>query len=289
MTGQQAKNWQLTLNGAVMGHYEDIKEYLVEELKSNYFLSVMEENEKKNLHMHIFVQYPRYVRLSYRKCCRAFVAKCEGTPEENYSYLTKIQRMYRVNVIVDEIGTMRTETRPHEGELTAIELKELPLEEVKAREYQTWCNLQALNNVHLSESYKPDIEVWYFYGESGSGKTKRVYDIVVNELGDPAIDIVKYDGNFWHGVSDHNQPEVCFYDEFRDSSMKVAEFLNFIDYYCQILNVKFKTGVKNKYKKIFITSIQSPYEIYKNVPEETKQQWLRRIHHKVEVIKLSSN
>lgn len=287
MTGQQAKNWQLTLNGAVMGHYEDIKEYLVEELKSNYFLSVMEENSSEELHMHIFVQYPRYVRLSYRKCCGAFVAKCKGTPEENYDYLTKIQRMYRVNVIVDEIGTMRTETRPHEGELTAMELKELPLEEVKATEYNVWCNLQGRDSMCMTDIYKPDVEVWYFYGESGSGKSKAVFDKIVNELGNPKIDYVKFDGNFWQGVNDVNMPEICVYDEFRDSHMKVSEFLHFIDYYCHILNVKYKTGVRNKYKKIFITSIQSPHEIYKNVADETRQQWLRRIHHKVEVFKFN--
>lgn len=287
MNRQQGRNWQLTLNKAVMEHYEDIREYLVNDLKSNYFLSVIEENKKEELHMHIFVQYPRSVRISYRKCYGAHVELCRGTPDDNVRYLTKLYRLYKVNVIIDEIGTIRNRVKGRD--ISALELKELPLEEVKASEYNVWCSLQGLNKVHLSDSYKPDLEVYYYYGESGSGKSKKVYDKIVNELGDPPVDYVKYDGNFWHGVSDFEQPEICIYDEFRDSTMKVVEFLNFIDYYSHTLNVKYKTGVKNKYKKIFITSIQSPYEIYKNVPDETKQQWLRRIHYKIEVINFSSN
>ena len=285
MSRQQARNWQLTINKAVLGHYEDIKEYLVEELKSNYFLSVIEENEKENLHMHIFVQYPRCVRVSYRKCYGAHVKVCAGTAEQNYDYLTKMYRLYKLDTIVDEIGKMRTRTQGKE--ISALELKELPLEEVKATEYNVWCNLQGRDSMCMTDIYKPDVEVWYFYGESGSGKSKAVFDKIVNELGNPKIDYVKFDGNFWQGVNDVNMPEICVYDEFRDSHMKVSEFLHFIDYYCHILNVKYKTGVRNKYKKIFITSIQSPHEIYKNVADETRQQWLRRIHHKVEVFKFN--
>lgn len=285
MSRQQARNWNLTINKAVMEHYEDIKEYLVEELKSNYFLSVIEENEKENLHMHIYVQYPRCVRVSYRKCYGAHVRMCEKGPEANYNYLTKMYRLYKLDTIVDEIGKMRT--RKQGKEISALELKELPLEEVKATEYNVWCNLQGRDSMCMTDIYKPDVEVWYFYGESGSGKSKAVFDKIVNELGNPKIDYVKFDGNFWQGVNDVNMPEICVYDEFRDSHMKVSEFLHFIDYYCHILNVKYKTGVRNKYKKIFITSIQSPHEIYKNVADETRQQWLRRIHHKVEVFKFN--
>lgn len=285
MSRQQARNWFLTINKAVMEHYEDIKEYLVEELKSNYFLSVIEENKKGNLHMHIYVQYPRCVRVSYRKCYGAFVDECTKGPEANYNYLTKMYRLYKLDTIVDEIGKMRTRTQGKE--ISALELKELPLEEVKATEYNVWCNLQGRDSMCMTDIYKPDVEVWYFYGESGSGKSKAVFDKIVNELGNPKIDYVKFDGNFWQGVNDVNMPEICVYDEFRDSHMKVSEFLHFIDYYCHILNVKYKTGVRNKYKKIFITSIQSPHEIYKNVADETRQQWLRRIHHKVEVFKFN--
>ena len=60
--------------------------------------------------------------------------------------------------------------------------------------------------------------------------------------------------------------------------MNVSEFINFIDY--NIHNMNIKNGcIKNKFKYIFITSIQSPYEIYKNyIDNEPKIQWLRRIH-----------
>ena len=58
--------------------------------------------------------------------------------------------------------------------------------------------------------------------------------------------------------------------------MKPTELINFIDYNRHIMNVK-GGSIRNNYKEIYITSLQNPEEIYKNIPEETKKQWLRRI------------
>ena len=44
-----------------------------------------------------------------------------------------------------------------------------------------------------------------------------------------------------------------------------------------VKNIKYG-NVKNKFKYIFITSIQNPEELYSNSqPKEPKEQWLRRI------------
>lgn len=88
------------------------------------------------------------------------------------------------------------------------------------------------------------------------------------------MSLVKFDGNFWHGVNSNGQ--IAVYDDFRDSHMKASEFINFIDYNIQLMNIKGGT-VKNNYKLIIITSIQPLETIYRNMCGEPRKQWERRV------------
>ena len=224
--------------------------------------------------MHIFVQFPKQRRLSPQKCCHAHIVECRGTEQENIDYLTKIKRAYQVNNIIDEYGTCRFGIGKNQHTMKAPELMKLPFEEVDANQYKTWQALQGFESMTKAECYKPDVKIYYIYGPSGSGKSKFVFDLLED---DERFDRVKFCNGFWQGVNTFNMPETCWYDEFRSSEMPAKEFINFIDYYVNILNVKYQTGVRNKYKKIFITSIQSPDELYANLPEESREQWLRRL------------
>ena len=58
--------------------------------------------------------------------------------------------------------------------------------------------------------------------------------------------------------------------------MKANEFIKFIDYNSQQMNIK-GGSVMNNFKLIIITSIIRPDDIYRNVPAESKVQWMRRI------------
>ena len=95
----------------------------------------------------------------------------------------------------------------------------------------------------------------------------------MREIGEREFNMVKYEDGFWHGLGTAN---IALYDDFRDSHMKPTELINFIDYYVHPMNIKGGSH-QNTYQTIYITSLQSPEEIYKNVPEESKKQWLRRI------------
>ena len=83
--------------------------------------------------------------------------------------------------------------------------------------------------------------------------------------------------HFWDGVNTEEIHETCWYDDFRPSDMKPAEFIKFIDYYKNPMNIKYERNWKNHYRRIFITSIFDPHEMYSNVPEETREQWIRRM------------
>lgn len=268
-----ARNFLITMNKASMSGYEETLDYL-KARGCNYYISCLEENSSEELHIHIYVQFPKQIRLSIGKCHHSHIDICRGTEQDNINYVTKMRTAYGTNNILEEYGTLRQGVGKNQHSMMASELMEKGFEEVEAHEYNTWQQLQGFNSLKKNDCYKPDIEVYYIWGESGTGKSKYVFD----HLGDDEeFDRVKFCNGFWQGVNVFKSVETAWYDEFRSSSMPAYEFINFIDYYVNIMNVKYHTGVKNHYKKIYITSIEDPKTIYSNLPEEARQQWLRRL------------
>ena len=86
--------------------------------------------------------------------------------------------------------------------------------------------------------------------------------------------MVKYENGFWLGVG---SAKIALYDDFRDSHLKASEFINFIDYNKHLLNIKGGSKM-NDYNLIIITSVQPLHELYKNMSDEPKKQWIRRIN-----------
>ena len=194
------------------------------------------------------------------------------TAKKSYKkLLTKIKRAYNTNNIIDEIGTIRL--NEFKSNL-AISLMEKELEEVETKEFKTWKEVKTIKSFTKKDIYKPQVEVTYIYGESGIGKSKKVFEMLEE---DEKFDRVKFSNGFWIGVNQMLPVKTCWYDDFRDSQMPAVEFINFIDYYKNQMNIKYCPSWTNQYEKIYITSIQSPHEIYKNLPDETREQWLRRL------------
>lgn len=265
-----ARNYQLTINPIKLDRYEEIKEYLLG-FEPNYLYSCIEENKRGSLHMHIYVQFKKQIKLSTKKTCGAHIEICKGTPQENKNYIDKIKRAYNTNNIIDEIGTIRL--NEFKSNL-AISLMEKELEEVETKEFKTWKEVKTIKSFTKKDIYKPQVEVTYIYGESGIGKSKKVFEMLEE---DEKFDRVKFSNGFWIGVNQMLPVKTCWYDDFRDSQMPAVEFINFIDYYKNQMNIKYCPSWTNQYEKIYITSIQSPHEIYKNLPDETREQWLRRL------------
>lgn len=262
-----ARNYQLTINN--IEKYEEIKEYLLG-FEPNYYISCIEENKRGSLHMHIYVQYTKCIRISTKKTYGAHIEVCRGTPQQNKDYIDKIKRAYNTNNIIDEMGAIRL------GGIKsnlAISLMEKELGEVEINEFKTWKEVKTIKSFTKKEIYKPQVKVIYIYGESGVGKSRAVFDMLGD---DEKFDRVKYANGFWIGVNQMIPVKTCWYDDFRDSQMPAVEFINFTDYYINQMNIKYCPSWVNQYEKIYITSIQSPYEIYKNLPDEARNQWLRR-------------
>ena len=257
----KAKNYQLTLNE--VEHWEGLLEYL-KSLNPSYLVAAKEKAPTTgHEHIHCYVQFPTSRALSLKKTLGAHIEKCKGNPQQNQAYVKKD------GDIIEEIGKLRR------AGATIQEIKKMEKDE---RELLPLCYFNIVNKVNSEEDkkltpqnyYKGPIEVNWYWGESGAGKTRQA----LKEIGEAQFNEVKFDGNFWHGVQENC--EIALYDDWRDNHMKPVELINFIDYNRHVMNVKGGT-VRNNYKKIFITSLQNPEEIYKNTPEETKKQWMRRI------------
>lgn len=266
-----AKNFQLTLNDYDAAG--DLLNYL-RGLHPNYLLAVKERAPTTgHVHMHAYVQFPNSRRLSIKKLCGAHCEKCRGSPEQNIEYLKKPSS----EILVEE-GSPRLNYVPTIKE--AEEMSAEKLASLNLNYYNIVQKLDAEKKKKISpEDYHKEIEVFWIWGESGAGKTRYAIEDM-KKRGVTAFNEVKFDGNFWHGVQE--DCECCLYDDWRDTHMKPTELINFVDYNRHVMNIK-GGSVRNNYSLVYITSLQSPHDIYSKVPEESKKQWLRRIKMEVHV------
>ena len=246
--------------------FADVIAY-VRSLSPNYMIGCKENAPTTgHVHMHLYAQFVNARRLSLKKLCGAHVDVCKGSCQQNIAYVKKDG-----DVIVEE-GTPR-----FKGGYTIKEVENMDAETRKVLPVQMYNIVQKVDAVEKKyikplEYYKK-MDVFYVYGESGAGKTKWcIDDMVKNNV--EQFNEVKYDGSFWHGVTE--DCSVCLYDDWRDSHMKPAEFVNFVDYNRHVMNVKGGTA-RNNYTRIYITSVQPPEEIYKNINGEPRKQWERRM------------
>ena len=252
--------------------FESLRETLLKKPNFQYIVCAKEKAPTTgHLHMHAFAQFKTPHALSVKKLLGSHIEKCLGSPEQNYAYKTKD------GDIICEEGEMR---RNFKWSIKGI--KEMDKEQREELPPQLYNIVQKINDkeandITPNDIYKPDIQVYWLYGESGVGKTRYA----MKQIGDRKFNMLKYENGFWHGIG---EAKIALYDDFRDTHMKPTELINFIDYYKHPMNIKGGSELNN-YMEIYITSIQNPEEIYKNTPEEYKKQWLRRIK---EVIQFSA-
>lgn len=115
-------------------------------------------------------------------------------------------------------------------------------------------------------NFKP--EVFWFWGETGTGKTRKAKEIFNDDYDD-----VEYVNNFMIGYSGNDN---VLLDDFR-GGVPFNKLLKMLDYGKCIMNVK-NGSVQFSAKKIIITAPFRPEKIYKNIGENI-QQLIRRIEH----------
>lgn len=268
----RSRSFQVTLNE--IEKYEELKDYLINHPKMNYFISCREYAPTTgHPHIHIYIQFTAPVILKYKKLLGAHLEKCRGTPTQNVAYIKKD------GDVLDEIGNVRTNETTRFPTIESV--KKMTKEERETLPIQYYNIVQKINDMEsnvmsVDSYYKPEIKAYYIWGPSGIGKTKLVMKML-KEKNIEFFDEVKHVGDFWQGIS--GKSTTALYDDFRDSHMRASEFINFIDYNVHNLNTKFGFQ-KNRYQLIFITSVQDPDSLYRNLQNadpEPSTQWKRRL------------
>lgn len=261
------RNYQLTLNE--VQRFEPLKQYLLSLKNLAYAIAAQEEAPLTgHEHIHIYAQFSKPQRLSIKKIEGAHIEKCFGSADQNIEYVKKGGNIiWEHGEPLSNVSTRFPSIKEVEA-MSIEERKQLPIQYYNIVEKM---NRKEQNKISIDEYHKL-VTVVYYWGKSGVGKTKTAVQYI-KELGYKEFNEVKYENGFWNGTGD---AECALYDDFRDSHMKPTEFINFIDY--NVHNMNIKGGVhKNKYRHIFITSIQDPEQIYKQASDEYREQWLRRM------------
>lgn len=261
---KKARAFQLTINNVDVAG--DVFNYL-RGLQNNYLIACREKAPTTgHEHIHVYVQFPTPHALSLKKVKGAHIEVCRGSPEQNIAYIKKDG-----DIIMEE-GTPRLCYVPSIKDAKAMDSD--VLQGLSLNFYNVVQKIEAEKKKAINPAdYYKKVEVYWIWGESGAGKTRYAVNDMVKK-GIEKFNEVKMVGEFWHGVQE--DCEVALYDDWRDNHMKPTELINFIDYNRHIMNIK-GGSVRNNYKIIYITSLQSPENIYTKVPEETQKQWLRRI------------
>lgn len=137
--------------------------------------------------------------------------------------------------------------------------------EVYARNYR---GLEALSS-RLSCTRNFKTEVFWFYGPTGTGKSKSAFDRDPTAYWKPAT------SKWWNGYEGH---EAVIIDDYRRDFCTFAELLRLLDRYP--LTVETKGGTRQMLaKRIYITSPKCPATTWEGRTPEDIDQLLRRIEH----------
>lgn len=257
----------------LMYKYTNLIKYLTKFKSFRYLISGygLPEHETPNNHIHIYVEYKETTRLYITKVYGAHITTHIDSQLNTIQYV-KDQECG----IIEEIGKKALCHRPSIKEAKQMSVEEL---EELGLDYNNIVDkiIRTKQKTKLSEVSKyGKIKIYYLYGDSGTGKTTTAHKLIA-EHGYDEFDIIQYKNGFFQGNT--TGYGCCLYDEFRPSDMPVNEFIKFIDYNVQVMNIK-GGHVMNKYELIIITSVINPYKMYAECTnaEETKTQWIRRMN-----------
>lgn len=271
-----SRNFILTLNPASLEYYADIVEYL-KSLSGLLYILVTEHFGQAQQHYHIYVQYVHSKRLSMNRLHGAHIERCFGSAQANIRYCKAEDNKHRDAGVTAAVILEEGEPVMKGGNFSVGLLKEMEEpDEIPAMLYNTWKKIKADHRVVRARDYRKNVKVYWIQGPSGVGKTNKAIELAEDfeSVHDCGTDFIKYCNGFYLGCT--RTARVAIYDDFRDSHMKPSEFINLIDYNKHWMNIK-GDSMLNEYLLVIITSVQKFSKIYRNVDDEPRYQWERRV------------
>lgn len=213
--------------------------------------------ERAHLQCFVYFKNARSFKSMTKLIPGVHVACAKGSPEQNYVYCSK-------DNIIHEKGVC-----PRQGKRTDLEeirdiLKETNsmrrVVEVATSYQSVKMAEQILKYCEKPRNFEP--EVYWFWGPTGSGKTRAAYEI----LGEDCYTCMPT-GRWFDGYDAHDNVLI---DDMRADFMPYASMLRLLDRYA--FRVETKGGTRQFLgKKLIITSPYLPEVIYANVKEDLGQ------------------
>lgn len=266
----QGKHWCFTLNNYTEDEVQQLEALANERPGIEYIVIGVEEGEQGTPHLQGFVSFAkRTANTKVKKILgrRCHIERAKGSPKQASDYCKKDGKFIEFGVLPKGQGS-RTDLVEIAKKIKAGTSMRKLAEEHPASfiRYSTGiARLQSYSPVQRSE---PPV-IWVFWGKTGTGKTRRVYEFVdTNELW-------KHPGDRWFDGYD-GHPAVLF-DDFCGSWFKLTYLLKLIDRYTMMVPIKGAYACWNP-KTIYFTSNQHPEKWYNNASEEHVNALMRRLN-----------
>lgn len=271
MPARQAKHWVFTLNNPSEAESEKLRVWgseLPDPLA--YCVYGRERGEGGTPHLQGYVAFKRKVTFNTVKRLiseRVHLECAKGTPEQASTYCKK-------DGDFDEFGELPG-GKGHRSDLVSIASKIASGESMRTISeahpsdfirYGT--GILRLRSYHRPQRKSPPT-IWVFWGKTGAGKTRRVW-----EFADQS-ELWVHPGDRWFdGYDGHGG---VLFDDFDGGWFKLSYLLKLLDRYV------FQVPVKGGYVwwcpvTIYITSNLKPSEWYSNANEEHQAALLRRLN-----------
>lgn len=291
--GSQSRKYLLTINNPQeQGINHDFINNACTDLILDYYCMSDEIATTGTKHTHIFLYRQSPIRFGTikNKFPTAHIDKAYGTCQENKDYVAKIGKWKEsmksetsIEGTFEEHGIMPTEQSEkaplmtqllssiENGDTTAEIIKNNPKFGFKVKD------IDVLRETLLSEKFSKenrDITVTYLYGDTGTGKTRSLYEKY------SPIDICRitnYKGDKVNFDSYHGQ-NVLVFEEFH-SQIPLPDMLSYLDRYPLMLPARYSDRVAC-YTHVYLISNLSLMEQYHYEYMNDKKTWdafLRRI------------
>jgi len=291
-TDTYARKWQITINNPVEKGFthEHIQDIMTSFKKLVYWCMADEIGECGTYHTHIYMVCSTTVRFSAvkKRFDGGHFEMCKGTSAENRDYIFKQGKHEKGK----KAETHLPETREEYGDIPLErpgqrnDLEDL-LDMVKTGmtdaeiiniNPQYFFNISKIDAVrqrlreHEHKEKWRDVEVIYVFGDTGTGKTRDIYE----EHGYTNV----------YAVTDYDNPfdgyagqDVILFEEFA-SSLRINAMLTHIDGHPHKLPCRYNNKQACYTKVYFATNIKLEDQ-YKNVQKEAPKTWrafIRRIN-----------
>lgn len=290
-----SRKWLLTINNPEeKGYTHSVLMDILDSIKGITYWCMCDEigGKTKTYHTHIFIFRKNPLRFSrlQKLFPKVDLRMCKGTAQENRDYIRK-EGKYKDSEKAEtnlkdtfaEFGDVPDEQQGKRNDLlTLYELIKGGKSNFEILEenpyYMDRLNtIDKVRELQRYEEYKNkrrlDLQVEYWCGASGQGKTRTLMD--------------RYgDGNVYR-VTDYKHPwdmyrgqDVVIFEEFYSERFELPDMLNWLDVYPVDLPCRYNNKTAC-YTKVFFTSNKPLDEQYRSWQREEPESWkafLRRIH-----------